>query len=1165
MLPGPISCSADMLPFNFTFNVRPIQYLQYHKLKAAVKSQLRFDTMPRQRPLESPIENPSSWWKYAIACVTSRPNSRPWQDVQRIGRCRDRYIDLVVKKNSDRACGTGFHAGLSSRQSTDLLSMEDSLPIEALLSFQLVALRLVFESQQRHNSPRCNSSSDIPPGSSKAKNVGSGRFRILRTNANSSKKVSKESSSGPTGTASLALAQSPHIPSRVSIENRDASSTMSLLEAMTLRLGKKVWLVDWKLHDATISTVFLRARTPILQFILRASGNLKSFGLGKRDFSFAFSQCDVFHGIDKVLFFGSAERDGIAEEDIEAEDFAETLDVDSDRIASLVLMSTGGVRRLGGPDLLTPSTFLELPPSGTVCRVAAGKNQDTFKMSLSAHPATLVWTTTLSDSISDFFADNGSGFQTDLTQHIRNAATPLARKAQLALLSPTSLALHLNIASPKVWVPLISDNSEGSLFLDAGTLRMASTKDEGETEIQWNVQARDIGANFVRGVNSSKFDCEPNVLICLREVAPIGRGETAVLRPFSIAASSRILREVASNEDVPFVDPIRSVEVIISPICLNLVDAEMLARLLGKLYARGMNRVQRPVLLTDSTSERIGTTTSADLQVFEDFRRSELPSILIVKIEKVEMALEGHSKQKTASGSDERSVASLDTALQEYSPPTRAYLVEVFHISLKQSRLGHTEITRLSVADASIVRLKDVSMYTPLRIRRDLIDSENCILVRALDCSIDEPDAHQQSPPKGEANLHSDVFRASLLHNRVAHLDEVEVDIDAVILRVTPTTLKDCAKAFRRIAELTQLVTKEMERKVHEEGRKARRGKSFVRLVGRTNFLVLTIYVAARDGDGSQIGSVAASQLDRPASPAFSEAMTDATGLERRSPSSSFDSSILFRLTLTESTLIAGRPTISIQKSPAELESALFAVVQIVSNVLVMFQSIENPDATGSKTLHVSVDNLSALVNTEFERVSPAHTPLVVEPTGAEFRIVYATENFGCVVSQDVSLDCDSVKSRLTPNDMTIIINIARTMYERLRAFGIQHGAECDGGRNTFPSLIRYSKKGTGIATRVRSEIQTFSFVLLRAYKSDCGAPDFLDFNIKLVKGLFDGCMSALSGECSALFAVNSFNSEVSDWEYTVEPFLLNLGVEQMPNELVSRERSALHLINFVD
>jgi hypothetical protein len=220
-----------------------------------------------------------------------------------------------------------------------------------------------------------------------------------------------------------------------------------------------------------------------------------------------------------------------------------------------------------------------------------------------------------------------------------------------------------------------------------------------------------------------------------------------------------------------------------------------------------------------------------------------------------------------------------------------------------------------------------------------------------------------------------------------------------------------------------------------------------------------------------------------------------------------------------------------------------------------MFQSIENSDATGTKTLHISIDNVSALINTEFERVRVSEAPPVLEPTGAEIRVVYSTENFGCVVSQDVSLDLEHIKSCMTPNDISVVVNISRTMFERLRAFGIQQFMDEENQNidrlRAFSSLIRYKKKGTGIATRVRAEVQRFSFVVLRAYNSHFGSPEFLDFNVKEIKGLFDGCMSALSGECTGIVSVNFFNSEVTDWEYVVEPFPLSLAIEQMPNELV--------------
>jgi len=1140
--PGPMSCSADVLPFSFSFNVRPDQYRQYHRLKAAIKSQHRYDTMLRQRPLESPKENPRAWWKYVIACVTSRPNSRPWEDVKRIVSNRQRYIALVVKKNSKSTDREGFHAGLSSKDSAELLVLEDLLPIEALTAFHLVALRQVYESQQRKDSSKKDPSSEIVGGSpAKARSRSSGRFRILRPSGSTSKRKSQAAYVDLSADDFGGDSGSEQSHSETTVDEGGAAS-LSLLEAMTLRLGKKTWFVDWKLHDANMNVILRRESddSPMLHFILGAYGSARSFGKGKRDFSFALRECEVLRGSERVLFISEADNEDFAEDDeIDAVDSFGSDNAHMIVSTSTGLSSTTKSDRMTGPDLLSASSFLDLPAQGTVCRLAAGKDMDAFMFSISAHPATLVWTASLLDCITEFFVDRPIDMQNDLTQHIRNAATPLARKAQLALLSPGSFAFHVNIAAPKIWVPLATKTSDdGSLFLDAGTFQMSSTKDEGETEVHWSVRARDLGVNYVRTSAHSKLG--PETRLYRRSSAsttglPFSNSgrllETSVIRPFSINARSQIVQDVTHLRGVSFAEPTRDIEIQISPICLNLVDAEILARSFGKWYARGLHRVRHRV--TDSSKSRLKETEVEQPLVLH---RSSIPRLISLHVEKFEMALEGHSKKALNNNSDDRSTQSIDS-LQEYAPPTRAYLVEVFRVSVHFSKVGHTETTRLTLTDASIVRLKDVSSYTPLSVRRDVIESENRILVRAGGNPCwQSPQGKELSKDEFDNQPRPGVLRATLLRNRVSHLDEVEVDIDSVVLRVTPTTLKDCAKAFKRIAELAQLTTKEMERKVHEEGRKARR--------------------RGRDGESaSQIGSVVASALDRPVSPALSDTMTAFTEFtfeEKKSASDPFDSSILFKVTLNDSTLLAGRPTSATNASPRS-SSPSYAVIQLLSNALIMFQSIENPDATGTKTLHVSVDNVSALVNKEFERVALIDVPPMIEPTGAEFRVVYSTADFGCVVSQDISLDCEVIKSCLTPNDFSIMVNISQAMFQRLRAFGIQQsgGEPLEKKRNALSALIRYQKKGTGIATRLRAEIQTFSFVLLRAYKSHFGAPEFLDFNVKEVKGLFEGCMSALSGECSALFSVNFFNSEVADWEYAVEPCPFTLGVEQMPNELV--------------
>jgi len=811
-LPGPISCSADVLPFTFDFNIRPHQFLQYQKLKTAMKSQQRFDTMLRQRPTESPIDDPRAWWKYVIDCVTSRPNWRPWEDVRRIVRSRRRYIELVAKKNMSSSEGNGFHAGLSENDSAELLALEDMLPIEALTAFHLIALRQAYASQQEAESSRDEraTSSEKPTKHKRSKSKGSGRFRLLRGASSSSKRLSSVKGELLSDASKALLRGQSQSPTPEEEDQSLATSNpVTLLEAMTMRLGKKSWFVDWRFHDATVNVTFLSPRddTSLAQWVIRGRGSARSFGLGKRDFFFDVVQFDLLHHLNKVLFLQSSEGGQL----VESDDYEMEYEMNAHEAFSSIFPERGRA----GPDLRTPSDFLELPPPGVVCRLAGGKNMGTLKLSVSAHPATLVWTMSLFDGMSEFFAAPS----TDLALHVRNAATPLARKAQLALLSPAAMGLHLNIAAPKVWVPMVSKETEGALLLDAGMLKLAGGKGEGESNMNWDVRARDIKVNFVRG-RSLVFRDDMQLRTLSNIGESVGRSETSVVQPFhvSIQACNQVMEEGMSGSGHPaeVLNPgqFRSVDIAVSLVCLNLVDAEVLARAMGKWYAKGLHLVRRRVSTEDDPSksdEQAAGDDPRNSYPTEDvtFEAGSIPRLLSVKVEKVEMALEGHSKY-AAAVTDERSVASQES-LYDTSPLTRTYLVEVFSIQVRRSQQDLLSMTRFSVVDASICRLKAGSFYSPLKIRREAVESQDFILVRTS----------QQGSPTSERE--SPVIRASLLHDGAAHLDEVGIDIDSVILRVTPTTLKDCAKAFRRIAELAQVMTKEMERKVHEEGRKARR------------------------------------------------------------------------------------------------------------------------------------------------------------------------------------------------------------------------------------------------------------------------------------------------------------------------------------------------------
>jgi Vacuolar sorting-associated protein 13, N-terminal/N-terminal region of Chorein or VPS13/Repeating coiled region of VPS13 len=916
--PGPVSCLAEFLPFQLDAKYRPHQYVQYQKLKSAMLSQQRFDTMLRQRPYQNPIQNPRGWWKYAIGCVTTRPTSRPWHDVVRIAKSRNRYVQLVISKLSRSSHGSGFHSGLTEAESAELLVLEELLPIEALLAFHLIALRKYSQQggganigeevpspapQPTPDSTKNNGFASNASGSSKSPHRPSGMglvraskltriFRGSKSKSSSYTELAPKPPTTPTLNSYLsplntAFANNPPVPSIVTAMPSTPGSQLSLLEAMTVRLGRKPWYTNFKLDQVTLHVTLLSSTdVPIVKLVSETTGTARSYGgQGKIDFFYdvtkfeirAEGQAAAFGGGSVVGMGGGFAGGPIGEGKIlvvqAAEEDSQYYLDDQATIGDILDSFSSEF------DAQAVTDFLELPPPGVVCRIAASKDPTSTKLSFSAHPATLVWTRTCFDALAEFFGAPSTEMQTELTLHLKNAATPLARKAQLALLSPSTLSLHVNVAAPKIWVPFSSNGTDGALFLDAGNLRTACTKDDGDIDMNWDIDASDIQVNFARGsLALNRLMTSPVPLFSAIEFP--NHTVTSIVRPFHVRAVAGVRDWKGSNEpstssadrpNTSYCGPISCVDVTISPICLNLVDAEVLARAIGKWYAQGLLRVRGRVYSKrkhtrnsngglsspQSRQESVrGADSNASSNSKAELRLSKIGSIdaetaalqprthsrphsISVTVEKIEMALEGHSKLYF---SDEKSIESHDYSLLEHAPSTRTYVVEVFKIAVRRSIHNSITATKFVVEDASIVQLKDAGAYSAMKERHEASEAQYAILERGNRQSFAEqliwsPRARFHSDPSPRANSmgqnqnkngtrsgppRAEILTASLFHDGTAHLDEVEIDIDSIILRVTPTSLKDCVKATRKIIELVQLMTREMERKVHEEGRKAR-------------------------------------------------------------------------------------------------------------------------------------------------------------------------------------------------------------------------------------------------------------------------------------------------------------------------------------------------------
>ena len=263
------------------------------------------------------------------------------------------------------------------------------------------------------------------------------------------------------------------------------------------------------------------------------------------------------------------------------------------------------------------------------------------------------------------------------------------------------------------------------------------------------------------------------------------------------------------------------------------------------------------------------------------------------------------------------------------------------------------------------------------------------------------------------------------------------------------------------------------------------------------------------------------------------------------------DSLLLLKIQMKNTIVIVGtHSTIDSECSESYDKERKTVAAQLFTNALIMFQSVENPDASGTRTLHVSLDDLSASLINKLDPVSIYECPPILSPLSAEFRAMYTTENLGELLSQDFFLGSESVYICTSPFDFQTINELSKGI---MPALNIALDKP-DTRRFVKTSFGKYEEKGSGVATTIRLELETFSFLILRHFKSNLGSKPLFDLAAHQMKITLDGFSSAMSGDFTSTVLINFFNIDDGGWEYVVEPIESTLQIDQFPNELVRKK-----------
>ncbi|KAL7553760.1 hypothetical protein ACHAWF_017551 [Thalassiosira exigua] len=1083
---------AEIPPCTLDLNITSQQYRTLQLLKDAVLSQQRFDTMLHRRPQKSPVEDPRSWWDYAIACVKHTPTSRSWKDVRRIVQCRDIYLDLVNKNLSHVEKG-GFHGGLTNDESDTLAELEDLLPIETLLSFHLVALRRVYSKRTR----------------------GSQRISTRPSTRRSNRGLSKKRSSSALGRLMNSISGSttpwqsledecqeevPMFPSPSDLNNGDPVTLRIKGKPSTTRAKLPTTQTTVQLQGCKVKIGLFNAnrKRRIVTVDIVVEGSSYISGSGKADLTFDVTKFEVFDFVahDEASLPGRKVM-------------AISPDNKHDSVKS-------------GSDILEIDEYEEvqvrLPPRGVVCRAAVSLDQFAVSLDLFAHPATVIWSKTCVDAVVSFFSSSSTS---SFISQLRNAATPVAHRAQMAIFSPTSLSISVMVHAPKLWIPISQHMLDGALFLDAGKLKMVLKKAESSPKSDWSMDVQDIQIMLAGETCGTVLDGKENDAIDLDGVTRLGKELTPIVHPFQIDVTgnqtmgSFVQEQVDISPNTPSPDALNDtqesgrISVNISAIRLNLVDVgEELAKALGRYYASGVGMIKNKY-----ASEAVNLHPSPQHLEPTAF------GIIHICFDKLEVALECASK--------------------------REYLVEIHEIKLDKKNKGNIAFTRLSIFGFTIAQLVDANCDQPCdsdvsrgsghRRTRNLTPSaepQHQLLARKkeiqvvddINVSKHSPDIRPSSAPQtpirqdrssqiplrtpqqlrlvtstlvtSPGSRGAGFIKGCYFHDGENHIDEVEFDVESAIVKVTPTSISDCTIWVTRAMELIGIGSKEMERRVHDRGRRAR---------------------------------------------------------TREKKKESRDSSIIFRATFKEAAILIGRPasefTCSRGRKPTDY------VIQILTSASVMSQSIENANSTGSRTFHISMNDFSARTS-GFLHVEFSEEALLLYPTAIDCRVVYDTVGEGHVTSQDFSFHNEKLHWHLAPHDLRVISSIARKVTERLNILPTAQGSEGEkrGGsdksnRTSLLSLLRSKKRGSRIATKIRAELHSCSIIWVRPFKSHIVMRPFIEFSVSQLKVCLEGCIDAMNGEAVMMIGVKCFNPN-SGWEDVVQSNQIVVSVDQIPNEV---------------
>ncbi|CAM9617791.1 unnamed protein product, partial [Ectocarpus fasciculatus] len=425
---------------------RAEQYEQALSLKDSAAALANWQMFFPYRPKTTPKQDPRAWWRYAFVCVRGKPDG--WTNLNKVLMSRKEYLPLFEKltaaTNKHGKSSSKRHLSpLTAQEQRRLDELEEELPLQAIVMFRTMARKELKRKRDEEKAKRGEHDKE-----SDDKKSGGWWSNLWGGDDGDDTPVEEE---GDVAIKDLSEG----------IDD-DAESKKVPPDYLQVRLT---------VRPQGSMRLYGRRDLPLVEASMAASATVELREDAAMAFSFRLSQLDVLDLFTQGAVFPHMLRVGGQDETAES-DTPELVQARA-KVAATVAAGAIGAIKTGKPD---HPAGQEAGEGNLLACVNVSMTKTTLAVAVCALPTDVAYNREAVDAVVSVFSTRPAETQAAKSSASKGLEAAQQKTKELATLAIT---ISLDVAAPRVVVPVSSSRDSGFVLLDMGHMLVAGGTVDG--------------------------------------------------------------------------------------------------------------------------------------------------------------------------------------------------------------------------------------------------------------------------------------------------------------------------------------------------------------------------------------------------------------------------------------------------------------------------------------------------------------------------------------------------------------------------------------------------------------------------------------------------------------------------------------------------------------